>query len=85
MKSFFKQPQPKKFQFKTRFYDENKERLQQQIARTKAEMKAEEEGKTIQFKDRWLQNSKARERKKSNYIIALIVSILALIFYFLLK
>ncbi|RMG80047.1 MAG: hypothetical protein D6707_07030 [Bacteroidetes bacterium] len=85
IRGFFKQSKPKKFQFKTRFYDENQERLQQQIARVKSEMKAEKEGKTLHFKDQWIKNSRELSRRKSNYTIAFIISILVLFFYFLLK
>lgn len=87
--SFFKSRQPKRFQFKPRYYDEAKERIEQKRkeARLEIERKRNSDSTLTQgsFKEAWRKNKLTSERKKSNNRVLLIAGLLAIVFYLLLR
>jgi 3-phenylpropionate/cinnamic acid dioxygenase small subunit len=88
--SFVKLPQHKRFNFKTRYYDANKEALDERVARIKREMAAEESGEAVYSKEalkskieqEWHRGGRRGHNTRSNMRIAFIAALLVLFFYY---
>ena len=77
--SFFKTSRHRQFDFKTRYYDAQKEDLDNRV-------KSAESGKTtLRFSKDWQQSKRSKENSTSNKRIILIVIILVLLSFALLK
>ena len=77
--SFFKTSRHRQFDFKTRYYDAQKEDLDNRV-------KSAESGKTtLRFSKDWQQSKRSKENSTSNKRIILIVLILVLLSFALLK
>ena len=77
--SFFKTSRHRQFDFKTRYYDAQKEDLYNRV-------KSAESGKTtLRFSKVWQQSKRSKEYGTSNKRIILIVIILVLLSFALLK
>jgi CRISPR/Cas system CMR subunit Cmr6 (Cas7 group RAMP superfamily) len=80
----------RRFSYKPLYYNEAKERLEEQIAKAKQEAKIEEEIKSgkgnshLQF-SRNLGNYRKQQSKSSNFRLVVILAILALMAYWLLN
>jgi hypothetical protein len=86
--SLFKTSQPKEFSITPRYYDERKERIEKKLRQAKKEIELSKNNETLEkgtFQSAWRQNKTHTERKKSNYRVLVIATILVLIFYFLLR
>ena len=77
--SFFKTAKHRRFDLKTRYYDERQEDLDERVKR------AEEGRSAIRFKNDWGPAKKSEVNKKSNRIIFLIIIVLMLICWLILK
>ena len=86
--SFVKLPSNKRFNFKPRYYNAQKEELEGRIARAKRELAAEEAGLTDpeslknKLSESWRVNHRRRVNQKANMRVAMIAAILFVIFYF---
>ena len=87
--TFIKLPRTRQFNFKPRYYDADKEELDQRIAVIKAEAEQDKNGNfdadLARFKmaQKWkLNRSRQGHFNKSNLRIALIAGILVLFFYY---
>jgi hypothetical protein len=85
----FKQPKPKRFDYKPRFYNEQKERLQARVEVVRREVEMESgqsspEALRSRMQSAWRNGSGTRERKQSNKTIFIITGLLAIIAYLLL-
>ena len=86
--SFFKTRKPKSFDFKARYYNEDKEEMEARYSRIRSEI----EGKSVEggyrpadFKSQWTKRKKTTSfEKKSNMRLVLIFAILCALSYFLL-
>ena len=77
--SFFKTSRHRQFDFKTRYYDAQKEDLDNRV-------KSAESGKTtLRFSKDWQQSKRSKQNSTSNKRIILIVIILVLLSFALLK
>lgn len=77
--SFFKTSRHRQFDFKTRYYDAQKEDLDNRV-------KSAESGKTtLRFSKDWQQSKRSKENSSSNKRIILIFIILVLLSFALLK
>lgn len=77
--SFFKTSRHRQFDFKSRYYDAQKEDLDNRL-------KSAESGKTtLRFSKDWQQSKRSKENSTSNKRIILIVIILVLLSFVLLK
>ena len=77
--SFFKTSRHRQFDFKTRYYDAQKEDLDKRVKSSKS-------GKaTLRFTKDWQQSKRSKENSTSNKRTILIVIILVLISFALLK
>ena len=89
--SMLKQSRPKQFEFKPRYYDAQKEELDERVARIEREYKLEQKNATSagahlkgSLRNQWSMESRRVENKRSNFTIAAIVAILsALAYYYL--
>lgn len=86
--SFFKTPRPRRFNFQARYYDENKEEMQERYARIKAEVEGEKEGgslRRVDFRSQWVKQKKTTNfEKKSNIRLLFIFILLCAICYYIL-
>jgi uncharacterized small protein (DUF1192 family) len=87
--SFIKLPRNKRFNFKARYYDADKEELQQRIAVIKSEMEQEKTGNfdaevaRLKMEQSWkLNRTRKNHFNASNMRIAFIAGILVLFFYY---
>jgi hypothetical protein len=87
--TFIKLPRNKQFNFKTRFYDAEKEELEQRISTIKAEIEAEKKGSfdsevaRHKMAQSWKMNRTRRNHfNASNMRIAMIAAALVLVFYY---
>ena len=85
----FKQPQPRRFNYKPRFYDERKEQLNARIEAVRKEMDMEggassHEAMRSRLHSAWRVKSTQQARAKSNKNIFIIAGLLAFIAYLLL-
>ncbi|MEZ4722894.1 MAG: hypothetical protein R2813_13555 [Flavobacteriales bacterium] len=84
----FKQNQPKRFQFKPRYYDETNEYLRAREAAIRHELEgtAEHGGDVLRSRmsQSWRSSHRKMDTRKSNRNVLLIVAVLAAIAYFLL-
>ncbi|MBD81261.1 MAG: hypothetical protein CL840_20255 [Crocinitomicaceae bacterium] len=91
--SFIKLPRNKRFNFKPRYYDAQKEELENRIAIIKAEMKEEESAKLrsdydseltrYKMAQQWKMGSTRKTQfNRSNMRVAFIAAILFLFFYY---
>ena len=86
--SLFKTSQPKEFSIYPRYYDERKERIEKKLRQAKKEIELSKNNEPLEkvtFQSAWRQNKTYTERRKSNYRVLFIASVLVLIFYFLLR
>ncbi len=87
--TLFKTEKPKRFEFKPRYYDPQKEDLDRRVARAKREIEAAEKNETREelrhrLRHAWgLQEHRASLNRTSNMRIILIAGILFLIFFLL--
>ncbi len=77
--SFFKTSRHRQFDFKTRYYDAQKEDLENRVK------SAENSKTTLRFSKDWQQSKRSNENSTSNKRIILIVLILVLLSFALLK
>jgi len=89
-KGIFKIRQPKEFNLATRYYDEDKARLNtriKEIERKHGKEEADKERREINFRSQtnidWKKNQVAKTRRKSNIRLIIILAALALGFYYL--
>ena len=80
----------KRFSFTPRYYNEDKENLEQRRAQIEAELKGERtigKGSSISLRDKWQRSRKAPSilEKKSNIRLAVIISILSSMAYWILS
>ena len=85
----FKQPQPKRFEYKPRFYNERKERLEARVEAIRKEMEVQsgqssQEALRSRMRTAWSDRSGATQRRQSNKTIFIITGLLAVIAYLLL-
>ena len=80
---FFKTRKPKKFEFSARYYDSDREDFEKRVRAAKWE--AENPELAANFSDKWRQNSRLEERKRSNRRVMIIAGVLLMIAYFYLK
>lgn len=85
----FKQPKPKRFDFKPRFYNERKEQLNARIEAVKKELQMETGPSSAgamrsRMQTAWREGSGDRSRRRSNKMVFLIAGLLAIIAYLLL-
>ena len=86
--SLFKTSQPKEFSISPRYYNERKERIEKKLRQAKKEIELSKNNEPLEkgtFQSAWRQNKTYTERRKSNYRVLFIASVLVLIFYFLLR
>ncbi|MEX2595636.1 MAG: hypothetical protein WEC59_01810 [Salibacteraceae bacterium] len=84
----FKQPQPRRFNFKPRFYDERKERLNARVEAIQKEVKANkgassENALRNRMNSAWRSNERANTVKRSNRSVFMIAGLLVVIAYLL--
>jgi hypothetical protein len=86
--SFFKSRKPKRFDFKARYYDENKEEMEERYARIKSELEGSENigaYRRTDFRSQWTKRKKTSTfERKSNLRLVLIFAILCALSYILL-
>mgnify|MGYP001071293838 CR=1 FL=1 len=86
--SFFKSRKAKRFDFKARYYDEDKEEMEERIARIRSELEGSKGSATYRradFKSQWNRRKKTSTfEKKSNVRLLIIVAVLCALSYFLL-
>ena len=86
--SFFKTRKAKRFDFKARYYDEEKEEMEERYARIRSELKGSDAGggfRRADFKSQWNKRKKTSTfEKKSNLRLVLIFAILCALSYILL-
>jgi len=86
--SFFKTKKAKRFEFQARYYDENKEEMQERYARIKSEIEGSKSGGTsyrTDFKTQWNKQKKTSTfEKKSNFRLLIIFALLCGLCYILL-
>lgn len=89
MPSMLKQNRPRQFEFKPRYYDAQKEELQERVARIEREYKQEQNGTYSagahlkgSLRNQWSMESRRASNKRSNFTIAVIVAILSALAYF---
>lgn len=86
--SFFKTKKPKRFDFKARYYDEDKEEMEERYARIRSEVKGSEAAggyRRADFKSQWAKGKKTTTfERKSNLRLILIFVILCALSYILL-
>lgn len=86
--SFVKLPSNRRFSFKPRYYDPQKEELEQRVSRIQREIDAENNGlkDPEALRDKlsttWRNNNRRSANQKSNMRIAMIAAVLFLVFYF---
>lgn len=92
MRFLFKQPRPRQFEFKPRFYDERKERLKARIESVQKEAVSQEraqatssEGLRLRMQSAWRSDDRRTTIRKSNRSVFLIAGLLVIIAYLLLK
>ncbi|MBN1252170.1 MAG: hypothetical protein JXR51_03135 [Bacteroidales bacterium] len=93
--SLFKIPGHKKFEFKARYYDADKEELELRIEKAKREVGAskavDENGKYVQnikgqmkrYIDKPIRSVRSKAKRNSNYRLLIILVILSMIAYFM--
>ena len=85
----FKVNQPRRFEFKPRFYDESREFIEQRKAVIRREMNLEQsaggEGLRARLDRAWTVKSRKQDTLKSNRNVMIIAFALFLIAYFLLR
>lgn len=85
----FKVNQPKRFQFKPRFYDETKEYIANREAAIRKEMQMDADAGASDLRSRmekaWSSKSRRQEFKRSNRNILLIAAVLFVLVYLFLK
>ncbi len=91
--AFLKTEKPKQFTYIPRFYDEQKEDLQDRINRVKGEMKSKDTGEYVpnikgQFRKRheafWGQPAKSKGRSVSRWMLLIIYAVLVIAIIYLL-
>jgi hypothetical protein len=85
----FKQSQPKRFDFKPRYYNERKEQLNARVEAIRKEMELESgqsssEAMRSRINDAWRTRSHNQIRSKSNLNVLIIAALLVVIAYLLL-
>jgi hypothetical protein len=85
----FKQPQPRRFEYKPRFYNERKEQLNARIEAIKRDTESDsgassEEVLRNRIGHAWRSNSSRQVKSKSNKNILIIVALLSVIAYLVL-
>ena len=82
--SLFKTKSHKKFEFKPRYYNPDKEALEQRINMIKAEVREEKNNPHLRIKlqEEWRKNSRTQANRRSNLRIVVIAGLLAIITYF---
>jgi preprotein translocase subunit Sec63 len=83
MRFLFKQPQAKRFDFKPRYYNETKERLNARVEAIKREM--EVEGLRSRMQNNWRREDVKKANRSSNRNVFIIVGILVIIAFLILK
>lgn len=91
--SMFKTPKPKSFEFKPRYYNATKERLEEQQKRVLRELELEKQMENNpdlqlreQMREKWGVHSRQEAYQKSNKRILMIAGLLAMVaYYFLFK
>ncbi|MDP4964551.1 MAG: hypothetical protein NWQ55_05730 [Salibacteraceae bacterium] len=86
----FKQPQHRKFDFKPRYYNESKERLEARVAAVRREMEIEnaqpgQEGLRSRMEHNWRRQDVKRASRSSNRNVFIIASLLVVIAYLILR
>jgi hypothetical protein len=84
--SFGKRPKPKKFGFKPRYYDQDKEELQARLAKYDKDLDSAELIKTriksgFAYKSRSNNESYRSASRKSNYRLLLIIGVICMVAY----
>lgn len=86
--SFFKSRKPKRFDFKSRYYDENKEEMEDRYARIKSELNGSDLSggyRRTDYRSQWNKRKKTSSfERKSNFRLILIFAILCALSYILL-
>lgn len=87
---FFKQPQHRRFDFKPRYYNESKEKLEARVEAIKREMDHENTAHSeLSLRNRmqhsWKKNEVKKSNKTSNRNVLIIAGILMVIAYLLLR
>jgi hypothetical protein len=90
MRFLFKQPQAKRFDFKPRYYNETKERLNARVEAIKREMEVEDstpgsEGLRSRMQNNWRREDVKKANRSSNRNVFIIVGILVIIAFLILK
>lgn len=90
MRFLFKQPQPKRFDFIPRYYNETKERLSARVEAIKREMEVDDaapgsEGLRSRMQNNWRREDVKSANKTSNRNVFIIAGLLVVIAYLLLK
>jgi hypothetical protein len=85
----FKQNQPKRYNYKPRFYDETREYLESRKAIIRQQMEHETETERDALRSElhhsWRLRQNAQSTRKSNINVLIIILILSLVAFFLLK
>lgn len=86
----FKQPQHRQFDFKPRYYNATKERLEARVAAVKREMELEnaepgQEGLRSRMQHSWRRQDVKRASRTSNRNVFIIASLLLVIAYLILR
>ncbi|MBN4061609.1 MAG: hypothetical protein COA57_09155 [Flavobacteriales bacterium] len=88
IKSPFKTPKPKEFEYKPRFYDERKEDLKTRMKLIKTEVRMEKDEQSdlrTRIHKRWDRDYKQQRNRQSNLRIFFIAALLTIVAYYLLK
>jgi hypothetical protein len=86
----FKQPKPRRFEYKPRFYDERKERLQARVEAIRKETENEQgasggEVLRSRMQSAWRSDDRKSAVRKSNRSVLIIAGLLVIIAYLLLR
>jgi len=89
MKFLFKQPKPRQFDYKPRFYNERKERLQARVEAIRKEQEGKEgassaEALRSRMQSAWRSDERRTAVKRSNRSVFIIVGLLVIIAYLVL-
>ncbi len=90
IKFLFKQPKPRRFEYKPRFYDERKERLQARVEAIRRETENEEGASSPEvlrsrMQSAWRSDERRSAVRKSNRSVFIIAGLLVIIAYLLLR